>query len=310
MRLVFAGTPAFARTALQALLDAGHDIVLVLTQPDRPAGRGLKPRVSEVKALAEARGLPVQQPATLKHPESQAVLADCGARAMVVAAYGLILPPAVLDLFPLGCLNIHASLLPRWRGAAPIQRAILAGDFETGVCIMQMDAGLDAGPVLLREAIPIGPRETAGELHDRLAVLGGHCIVAALAQLERGTLDAVPQPADGVTYAHKLGKQEAALDWSQSADALDRQIRAFDPVPGCTTTLRGEPIKVWRAQPLPPSADGVPGSVVHVDDEGIAVVCGSGALLLRELQRAGGRRLPASAFLRGCTVVPGERFAT
>jgi methionyl-tRNA formyltransferase len=310
MRLVFAGTPAFARSALEVLLDAGHDIALVLTQPDRPAGRGLQVRVSEVKTLAVQRGLPVQQPATLKSPESQAMLAASGAQAMVVAAYGLILPQAVLDLFPLGCINIHASLLPRWRGAAPIQRAILAGDRETGVCIMRMEAGLDTGPVLLREATPIGPRETAGELHDRLAALGGRCIVNALALLERGALEAVAQPEAGITYAHKIGKQEAELDWMQPAELLDRQIRAFDPVPGCGTTLRGEPIKIWRAQPAPGASSGAGGTVSRVEEHGITVWCGTGALLLRELQRAGGRRLPVGTFLRGCPVSPGERFGT
>jgi methionyl-tRNA formyltransferase len=310
MRLVFAGTPAFARSALEALLDAGHDVVLVLTQPDRPAGRGLKARMSEVKTLAGQRGLPVQQPATLKSPEAQAMLAAAGTQAMVVAAYGLILPQAVLDLFPSGCINIHASLLPRWRGAAPIQRAILAGDRETGVCIMRMEAGLDTGPVLLRETTPIGPRETAGELHDRLAALGGRCVVMALAQLERGALEAVPQPEAGVTYAHKIGKDEAVLDWTQPAEVLDRQIRAFDPVPGCGTTLRGEPVKIWRAQPQAGANGGAGGTVARVDEDGISVLCGSGALLLRELQRASGRRLPVGAFLRGCPVLPGERFGS
>jgi methionyl-tRNA formyltransferase len=306
MRLAFAGTPAFAKVALQAVLDAGHDVVLVLTQPDRAAGRGLKPRPSEVKALALDHGLPVLQPASLKHPEPQHRLAGCRASAMVVAAYGLILPQSVLDLFPLGCLNIHASLLPRWRGAAPIQRAILAGDRETGICVMRMDAGLDTGPVFLREAIPIGAHETSGQLHDRLAVLGAQCIVRALEQLSTGSLQAQPQPEVGVTYAGKLAKQEAALDWRSPAEVLDRQVRAFDPFPGAFTALRGEALKVWRAEPA--QAQGPAGLVAQVGADRITVACGRGGLDLLELQRAGGRRLPVREFLQGCRIEAGERL--
>jgi methionyl-tRNA formyltransferase len=306
VRLVFAGTPAFAKAALQALLDAGHDVVLVLTQPDRAAGRGLKPKPSEVKTLALDCGLQVLQPASLRHPESQRQLANCQASAMVVAAYGLILPQTVLDLFPLGCLNIHASLLPRWRGAAPIQRAILAGDRETGICIMRMDAGLDTGPVLLREAIPIGARETSGQLHDRLALLGAQCIVRALEQLSTGSLRAQAQAEAGVTYAGKLARQEAALDWRGPAELLDRQVRAFDPFPGAFTTLRGEMLKVWRAEPA--EAQQPAGLVARVSADRITIACGSGGLDLLELQRAGGRRLPVREFLQGCPIEAGERL--
>jgi methionyl-tRNA formyltransferase len=306
VRLVFAGTPAFARVALQALLDAGHDVALVLTQPDRAAGRGLKPRPSDVKTLALDRGLRVLQPTSLRHPDTQRELDSCRASAMVVSAYGLILPQAVLDLFPLGCLNIHASLLPRWRGAAPIQRAILAGDSETGICIMRMDAGLDTGPVLLREVIAIGARETSGQLHDRLALLGGQCMVRALQQLSTGSVQAQPQPEAGVTYAGKITKQEAALDWRRPAELLDRQVRAFDPVPGASTTLRCEMLKVWRAEPAP--AQGLPGVVARVSGDRITIACGDGGLDLLEMQRAGGRRLLVREFLRGCPVQAGDRL--
>lgn len=306
MRLVFAGTPAFAKVALQALLDAGHDVVLVLTQPDRAAGRGLKPKPSDVKLLALDRGLRILQPASLKQPETQRQLAGCRASAMVVAAYGLILPQAVLDLFPLGCLNIHASLLPRWRGAAPIQRAILAGDRQTGICIMRMDAGLDTGPVLLREVTPIGARETGGQLYDRLAQLGGQCILRTLEQLSTGSIQERPQPEAGVTYAGKITKQEAALDWRGPAELLDRQVRAFDPFPGAFTTLRGDMLKVWRAEPA--EAQGVPGLVARVSADRLTIACGTGGLDLLEMQRSGGRRLPVREFLRGCPLEAGDRL--
>ena len=240
MRLVFAGTPAFARAALEALLDAGHEVVLVLTQPDRPAGRGLNPRPSEVKKLAVECGLPLAQPSTLKSPEALQTLATARAQVMVVAAYGLILPATVLAVFPGRCINIHASLLPRWRGAAPIQRAILAGDRETGLSIMQMEAGLDTGPVLLREVAAIAADDTGGSLHDKLADLGGRCIVGALKAIEAGTVEPVPQPADGVTYAHKIGKEEATIDWTRSAADIERAVRAFNPFPIANTMLRGE----------------------------------------------------------------------
>ncbi len=302
MKLIFAGTPEFAAVALAALADAGHDIALVLTQPDRPAGRGMALQASPVKQLALARGLPVFQPATLKDAEAQARLAAVGAEAMVVAAYGLILPQAVLDLPRHGCLNIHASLLLRWRGAAPIQRALLAGDLETGVCIMQMEAGLDTGPVLLAEATPIAADDTAATLHDRLAGIGARLIVDALARLP---LPAQVQPADGVTYAAKIDKAESAIDWTRPAAELDRLVRAFNPFPGAHSTLAGTPVKIWRAAPT--DGAGSPGEVLAAGRDGIVVACGDGALRLTELQKAGGKRLPAAQFLAGHALAPGMR---
>jgi methionyl-tRNA formyltransferase len=306
MRLVFAGTPPFARSALEALLAAGHDVALVLTQPDRPSGRGLKPKPSAVKELAGQRGLPLAQPPTLRAEETQQLLAGTGAPAMVVAAYGLILPQAVLDLFPLGCINIHASLLPRWRGAAPIQRAILAGDTRTGISIMRMEAGLDTGPVYFQESLAIDPDDTAASLHDKLAALGAACIVRALGLIEAGATPQ-PQPQAGVTYAHKIEKAEAELDWAGDALQLDRQVRAFNPFPVATTRLRGEPLRVWQARPLPGPA-GTPGLIRAVETEGLLVECGSGLLLLEELQRAGGRRLAVRELLAGFRIAPGERL--
>ena len=304
MRIVFAGTPAFARVALEGLLAAGHEVCLVLTQPDRPSGRGMQLRPSEVKALALQRGLPVMQPASLKDEAVQRQLAAPAAVTMVVAAYGLILPSAVLDFFPLGCINIHASLLPRWRGAAPIQRAILAGDAQTGISIMRMEAGLDTGPVFLEERVAIAAQDTAATLHDRLAGLGAELVVRALDRLERGGLDPRPQPADGVTYAAKITKEEAVLDWHASAQTLERKVRAFDPVPVAHFRHAGESLRVWRASALP-GPSGPPGLVAHAGDAGIVVHCGSGALRLEELQRPGGRRLPAREFLRGLSIPAG-----
>jgi len=306
MRLVFAGTPAFAACALEAIVDAGHEVDLVLTQPDRPAGRGMALRPSEVKRVAQARGLTVSQPATLRGDSVRPVLTQTGADAMVVAAYGLILPQWVLDAFPLGCLNIHASLLPRWRGAAPIQRAILAGDARTGISIMQMDAGLDTGPVLLARALDIAPDETAGRLHDRLATLGARCIVEALAQLAAGSARAVAQPVDGVTYAAKLDKDEARIDWTRPAAEVDRLVRAFNPFPGAATLLDGQALKIWAAHPV--EASGQPGAVIDASAERIVVACGSGALALDALQRAGGRRLPVREFQLGAQLQPGTRL--
>jgi methionyl-tRNA formyltransferase len=312
MRVIFAGTPAFSVAALDALVAAGHPVVLVLTQPDRPSGRGLRTAPSAVKAAAERHGFPVLQPLTLKDPGTQARLRDARADVLVVAAYGLILPQAVLDLTRHGALNIHASLLPRWRGAAPIQRALLAGDPASGVSIMQMDAGLDTGPVLLSEAVGIGPDETGGTLHDKLASLGAKLIVTALEGLSLGAAQAIPQPTAGATYAPKIGKAEARIDWTRAAVAIERQIRAFNPLPGALARLRAEDIKVWRSTlvstALVPAGVGSPGSILRVDSAGISVACGVGALQLTELQRAGGKRLSANAFLRGCAVVPGESF--
>ena len=295
MKLIFAGTPEFAASALQALIDAGHDIALVLTQPDRPAGRGMKLKASPVKTLALAHGLPVSQPLTLKTAEAQAEIAAVGAEVMVVAAYGLILPKAVLEMPTRGCLNIHASLLPRWRGAAPIHRAIEAGDAEAGVTIMQMDVGLDTGDMLLTVREPIHADDSTGSLHDRLAAQGAQAMVAALAQLD--ALSPQPQPAEGVTYAEKIGKAEAQLDWSLPAEVLHRKIRAFNPFPGASTLAGGEALKIWQAQ-LADGA-GAPGEVLAADADGVRIACGSGALLATQLQAAGGKRLAAREFLAG-----------
>ncbi len=316
LRIAFAGTPDFARTALAALHGAGIDIALVLTQPDRPAGRGLKLQPSPVKAFALAHGVPVAQPSGLRLDgkfaddahDARARLEAAAVDALVVAAYGLILPAWVLALPRLGCLNIHASLLPRWRGAAPIHRAIEAGDTRTGITVMQMDAGLDTGPMLLAEALRIDAHDTTGSLHDRLAPLGGRMIVDALRLAARGDLQAVAQPDAGVTYAHKVGKTEAAIDWTEPAVQIERRLRAFDPAPGASTELDGEPIKCWRAD-IVAARDGVPGRVLGADARGIVVACGDGALALTELQRAGGRRLSAAAFLQGRPVAVGARCA-
>ncbi len=320
MKIIFAGTPEFARVALAALLDAGHDVPLVLTQPDRPAGRGLKLQASPVKQLALQRGLAVAQPRSLrldgKYPgdaaAAQAAIAAAGADAMVVAAYGLILPQWVLDAMGaapgLGCLNIHASLLPRWRGAAPIHRAVEAGDTETGITIMQMDAGLDTGDMLLRQALPIAAHDTTAALHDRLAALGGQLIVQALDDARHARLQATPQPGDGISYAHKIDKAEAAIDWREPAAVIERRVRAFDPFPGAATTLQGEPLKVWGCEidsTSTPDGAGA-GQILLMDDAGVHVACGGGtALVLTELQRPGGKRLAAREFLRGTALAPG-----
>jgi len=313
VRIVFAGTPPFAAAALNALADAGHDIVLVLTQPDRPAGRGMKLAASAVKQAALARGLPLAQPASLKRPDSQAELRAADADIMVVAAYGLILPQAVLDLPRFGCLNIHASLLPRWRGAAPIQRAILAGDTETGITIMQMDAGLDTGAMLAKTPVPILATDTAASLHDTLAAAGAGAIVEALANYPA----LVPQPQDDAqaTYAAKLGKEEARLDWRQPADLLARAVRAYNPAPGAWTLLDGEPLKIWSAQagtdPLPAEAGentNAPGEVLRADADRLIVACGSGTLALQVVQPAGSKRMSAAAFLAGRPLPPGIRL--
>ena len=303
MRLIFAGTPEFAALALQTIVAAGHDVTLVLTQPDRPAGRGMALQPSPVKKLALDKGIEVFQPLTLKDAEAQAKIAAIGAEVMVVAAYGLILPQAVLDLPRFGCLNIHASLLPRWRGAAPIQRALLAGDAETGVCIMQMEAGLDTGPVLLSEAFAIVPNDTSATLHDRLAALGARLVVAALGKLP---LPATPQALEGVTYAQKIGKAEAQIDWSQSAIELDRHIRAFNPFPGAQAQFGGQTVKLWRATPV--EGSGEKGQILQVDRNRIVVACGSGALAVSELQKAGGKRLAVREFLAGHPLKAGDRF--
>ncbi|KRC12111.1 methionyl-tRNA formyltransferase [Hydrogenophaga sp. Root209] len=314
MKLVFAGTPEFASVALARLLAAGFRVPLVLTQPDRPAGRGMKLHASPVKQLALEHHITVAQPRSLrldgKYPDDAAAAREAieaaQADVMVVAAYGLILPQWVLDVPRLGCLNIHASLLPRWRGAAPIHRAIEAGDTETGVTIMQMDAGLDTGDMLLVERLPIRSMETTGSLHDRLAVLGGRLIVEALEIAACGGLTGQKQPAEGVTYAHKIDKAEAAIDWTASADSLARRVRAFNPFPGAATALAGEAIKVWAAHADDTASGGEPGEVMAADADGIRVATGAGVLVLTELQRAGGKRLAVADFLRGFPLARGQ----
>ena len=321
MRVIFAGTPEFARVALERLLAAGFTVPLVLTQPDRPAGRGMKLQASPVKQCALEHGIPVAQPRSLrldgKYPEDAAVARDAllaaQADVMVVAAYGLILPQWVLDLPPRGCLNIHASLLPRWRGAAPIHRAIEAGDAETGVTIMQMDAGLDTGDMLLTERLAIGPDDTTAVLHDRLATLGGRMIVEALELAACGGLQPVPQPLDGITYAHKIEKAESAIDWSLPATVIGQRIRAFDPFPGASTECKGEVIKIWnyKINSTKNTPDKRHGLILSINDTGIVVACGEGtALCLTTLQRAGGKRLAAADFLRGFDLQPGMVLGT
>lgn len=307
MKIIFAGTPEFAAQALDAIYAAGHEVALVLSQPDRPAGRGMSLQASPVKQRALARGTEVFQPLSLKDPDAQDRLRQLAPDVMVVAAYGLILPQVVLDMPRLGCINIHASLLPRWRGAAPIQRAILAGDAETGVCIMQMEAGLDTGPVLLREALPIAATDNAQTLHDKLATQGARLVVDALDRLAAGPLSAEPQSETGTTYAAKLDKGEAPLDWRRSAAELDRQVRAFNPFPCATANLEGGALKVWEARPE--AGCGEPGQILSADKNGIRVACGEGVLVLTEVQKAGGKRLPVAQFLAGHNLSAGARFA-
>ncbi len=306
MRLIFAGTPEFAACALAALLRAGHEVALVLTQPDRPAGRGMRLVPSAVKALAQERGIEVYQPLGLKDEATLARLRALGADAMVVAAYGLILPEPVLAVARLGAINIHASLLPRWRGAAPIQRAILAGDALTGISIMRMDRGLDTGPLFATESVAITPEDTGASLQDKLAALGAHLIVAVLAQLERGLLRAEPQPAAGASYAAKLAKAEAAIDWSEAAEVIERKVRAFNPLPGAATAIKGVGLKIWRARVIP--ATGAPGTILEASATGIIVACGGNALCVLELQRAGGKKLAAAQFLAGFALAAGDRL--
>ena len=295
MKLIFAGTPEFAAQALRAIVAAGHDVAMVLTQPDRPAGRGMSLQPSAVKKVALENGIEVFQPLTLRDAEAQAKVAAVGAEVMVVAAYGLILPQVVLDMPRFGCINIHGSLLPRWRGAAPIQRAVLAGD--------EMEAGLDTGPVLLRGAFPINASDTTATLHDRLAELGARLIVEALGKLP---LPAEPQPADDVTYAHKIEKAEALIDWSKSAAELDRHIRAFNPFPGAQALFGGQTVKLWQATPV--AGDGEIGTILAVDRSSVVIACGEGALAVSELQKAGGKRLPVQQFLAGHPLKVGDHF--
>ena len=318
MRLIFAGTPEFARVALARLHAAGHEIVLVLTQPDRPAGRGMKLQASAVKQFALEQGIAVAQPRSLrldgKYPDDAAAarlaIEAAQADAMVVAAYGLILPQWVLDVPTQGCFNIHASLLPRWRGAAPIHRAIEAGDVATGVTIMQMDAGLDTGDMLLLEKLPIAATDTTATLHDKLAALGGQLMVETLKLAASGALQPVPQPAEGITYAHKIEKHEAAIDWAQAAELIVRRVRAFNPFPGASAVLNGETLKIWTASVAPgtPPSTAEFGSILAVAPEGIAVAAINSIVSITELQRPGGKRLSVADFLRGFDLQPGMVF--
>ena len=328
MRIIFAGTPEFAAVALQALLAAGHEVPLVLSQPDRPAGRGMKLQVSPVKQVAQQHGITVAQPHSLKlagkYPEeaaaAQAQILALAADVMVVAAYGLILPPWALDAPRLGCMNIHASLLPRWRGAAPIHRAIEAGDAQTGITIMQMDAGLDTGDMLSVASLPIAADDSTASLHDKLARLGADLMVQTLAQAEKGVLQATPQPQNGVNYAEKISKTEAQIDWSQDAASLARKSRAFDPFPACSAPLQRQPsraqeraewLKIWRLEALPNGAPALLGQVLALDAAGITIACGvngQGRVLATQLQKAGGKRLPAAQFLAGFALEIGDIF--
>ena len=302
LNLIFMGTPDFAATILARLIDAGHRIRAVYTQPPRPAGRGQREQKSPVHELAERHELLVRHPTTLRSPEAQAEFAAIPADAAVVAAYGLLLPKPVLDAPRFGCLNVHASLLPRWRGAAPIQRALLAGDAETGITIMQMDEGLDTGPILLLQALPIGSKETAGSLGERLADLGARLMLEALQGVARGTFVPRPQPSEGASYAAKLRREEAWLDWRRPATALERQVRAFEPWPGAYFLGRGERIRVLAADAEPRTAPASPGTVI---DERLSIACGDGILRPVKLQRAGRTPLDGAAFLRGFALPPG-----
>ncbi|MEM5338884.1 methionyl-tRNA formyltransferase [Paraburkholderia azotifigens] len=317
LRVIFAGTPEFAAAALAAIHAAGFPVPLVLTQPDRPAGRGMKLQASPVKRYAQEHGIEVAQPPSLRRngkfpAEATAAIDQLRATphdVMVVAAYGLLLPQEVLDIAPHGCINIHASLLPRWRGAAPIHRAIEAGDAETGITLMQMDAGLDTGAMISEVRAPIAGTDTTATLHDRLAEAGAQLIVDALIELERsGKLASIPQPAEGATYAEKIGKHEAALDWRRSAAELARQVRAFDPFPGGAATLDGAVLKVWSAAATDTMRKAEPGTIVEVSPEGVVVACGDGALRITQLQNPGGKRLPVRDFLAGSTLSTGQKF--
>ncbi len=322
MKVVFAGTPEFAAVALKALHEADFEIVLVLTQPDRPAGRGMQMHASAVKQYALQQQIPVAQPISLrldgKYPidaqQAHALLHNTPHDVMVVAAYGLILPLSVLAIPPLGCINIHGSLLPRWRGAAPIHRAIESGDKLTGITIMQMEQGLDTGPMLATASVPIAANDSTGTLHDKLAALGGTMIVEALRAMEKGTITATIQPEQGVTYAAKISKNEAALDFSLSAQKLARKVQAFNPFPGTHAKLEGVIVKIWQAELIEGKADNaVSGQIIAANGhDGILLACASGDSVLRltELQKPGGKRLPAAEFLKGFVIQPGQIFSS
>ena len=302
LRLAFMGTPDFAVPALRALADAGHEIAVVYSQPPRQAGRGQKPRPSPVQVAAETAKLVVRTPVSLRSPDEQEAFAACRLDAAVVVAYGLLLPKAILTGPRLGCLNIHASLLPRWRGAAPIQRAIMAGDSETGITIMQMDEGLDTGDIVLQQRVGIEPSDDAGTLHDKLAALGASLIVEALRSLAEGRIAPNPQSSTGVTYASKVTTADERLDWRQPAESLLRRVRALSPHPGAWFEANGERFKVLAADVLPDGVTGKPGTIL---DDSLTVACGNGALRITRIQRAGRAALPAREFLRGCRLDPG-----
>jgi methionyl-tRNA formyltransferase len=308
LNLVFAGTPAFAAQVLDALIQSRHRVQAVLTQPDRRSGRGLAFAASEVKSVAHTRGIATLQPVSLHDARVLAELAALSPDVMVVAAYGLILPQQVLDIPHRGAINVHASLLPRWRGAAPIQRALLAGDRETGISIMQMDAGLDTGPVLVRESMAIMEDDSAGTLHDRLAVLGSRLCVRALDAIEAGKITPAPQHEAEATYAKKIDKAEARIDWRDTAEAVCRRVRAFNPTPGARAGIKGVEVKIWRCAAA--QGQGSPGQVLAAGERGLLIACGQRAILATELQRANGKRLPFADFLRGFPVSPGDRFVS
>ncbi len=311
MKILFAGTPIFAASALDAILAAGFSVDLVLTQPDRAAGRGLKMQASPVKQLAQQYHLPLLQPSSLKSAALEAQLRAVAPDVMIVAAYGLILPEALLTIPRYGCINIHASLLPRWRGAAPIQRAILAGDQETGITIMQMDSGLDTGAILSRHTAAITPNETAASLHDKLAILGGASIVTTLQDLIDGKLELTPQTETGASYASKVNKLEAAIDWTLDALCIERKIRAFNPYPGALTGLTGNPVKLWQASVIDSGrSSGKPGEIINASNDGIVVACGHNALRIEVLQPAGGKKLTAAQFMAGHSISNSDRFAS
>ncbi len=305
MKLIFAGTPEFAADALAALLAAGHEVCLVLTQPDRPAGRGMKLQASAVAEMAQSHGLRIEKPISLKSADATELVRACGADVMVVAAYGLLLPQAILDLPRYGCINIHGSLLPRWRGAAPVQRAIEAGDLETGIGIMQMEAGLDTGPILLQRAIPIEPQDTTRSLFAKLTRLGAQCVVQAVAELPQ--LKPVPQSITGITYAKKIEKAESRIDWSESAIVIERRIRAFDPFPGCETTISGERIRVWAATICEKPAAVAPGVIFDVLRDSFVVACGDQALGITVAQRDGGRRISSGDLMKSFSITTGQQ---